>query len=255
MTDLQKTAALALSCLDLTNLDDDCDAVAIERLCDRAITRHGPVAAVCVWPAFVAQARSLLHGQSVRIATVVNFPSGRESIADVRAETEQAIADGADEIDMVIPWDDVLEGHIEIISPTVRSVRSAAGGSVLKAILETGMLDSEEMITVAAAEAINGGADFLKTSTGKASVNATPKAARFVLEAIRASGKAVGFNPSGGVRTAEAAAVYIDLANEVMGDGWVTPDTFRIGSTRLLDDLLAVLDGTGERAAASEEGD
>src|SRR5210317_229463 len=104
----------------------------------------------------------------------------------------------------------------------------------------------------AAVEAINGGADFLKTSTGKASVNVTPKAARTVLEVIRDSGKAVGFKPSGGVRTTEAAAEYIELANEVMGEGWVTPETFRIGSARLLDDLLAVLDGSGEREEAEE---
>lgn len=252
MTDLKQTAALALTCLDLTNLDDDCDAKAIEDLCARAVTRHGPVAAVCIWPKFVRQAKSLLHGTPVKVATVVNFPSGQESIAEVRSMTAQAISDGADEIDMVIPWNDVLEGHIGVVSPTVRSVRSAAGGATLKAILETGMLDTTEMITAAAVEAINGGADFLKTSTGKASVNVTPKAARTVLEVIRDSGKAVGFKPSGGVRTAEAAAEYIELANEVMGEGWVTPETFRIGSARLLDDLLAVLDGSGEREEAEE---
>lgn len=248
MTGLVQTAALALACLDLTNLDEDCDAEAVEQLCASAVTRHGPVAAVCVWPEFVAQAKSLLHGTPVRVATVVNFPSGQESIAEVRRMTAQAIADGADEIDMVIPWDDVLEGHAGVVAPTVRSVKSVAGGATLKAILETGMLDTTEMITTAAQEAITGGADFLKTSTGKVSVNATPKAARTVLEVIRESGKAVGFKPSGGVRTTEVAAEYIDLANEVMGEeGWVTPETFRIGSARLLDDLLAVLDGTGNR--------
>lgn len=251
MTDLKQTAALALACLDLTNLDDDCDAEAVAQLCKTAMTRHGPVAAVCIWPKFVAQAKALLAGTPVRVATVVNFPSGKESIAEVRAMTAQAITDGADEIDMVIPWDDVLEGHAGVVSPTVRSVRSVAGGATLKAILETGMLDTTEMITAAADEAINGGADFLKTSTGKASVNATPKAARAVLEAIRDSGQTVGFKPSGGVRTTEAAAEYIDLANEVMGEGWVTPETFRIGSARLLDDLLAVLDEAGDRAQAA----
>lgn len=252
MTDLKETAALALSCLDLTNLDEYCDAEAIGQLCARAVTRHGPVAAVCIWPEFVAQAKSLLHGTPVKVATVVNFPSGQESIAEVRSMTAQAISDGADEIDMVIPWDEVLEGHAGVVSPTVRSVRAAAGSATLKAILETGMLDTTEMITTAAAEAIKGGADFLKTSTGKASLNATPKAARTVLEVIRDSGKTVGFKPSGGVRTAEAAAEYIELANEVMGQGWVKPQTFRIGSARLLDDLLAVLDGSGDRQEAEE---
>jgi deoxyribose-phosphate aldolase len=244
MTDLKKTAALALSCLDLTNLDDDCDAAAIEDLCSKAVTRHGPVAAVCIRPVFVAQAVSLLRATPVRVATVVNFPFGQDSISDVRQLTAQAVSDGADEIDMVIPWNEVLEGHSDVVSPTVRNVRSAAGSVTLKAILETGMLESPELIAEAARQAIDGGADFLKTSTGKASVNATPKAARIVLEVVRDSGAAVGFKPSGGVRTTEAAAEYIELANEIMGDGWVTPQTFRIGSARLLDNLLAVLDGS-----------
>lgn len=252
MTDRKKTAALALSCLDLTNLDDDCDAAAIEELCARAVTRHGPVAAVCIWPKFVAQAKSLLKSTPVRVATVVNFPSGRHSISEVRALTARAIEDGADEIDMVIPWDDILEGHSGVVSPTVRSVRSVAGNATLKAILETGMLEKPDRIAEAAAEAIKGGADFLKTSTGKVSVNATPKAARTVLEEIRDSGRAVGFKPSGGVRTTEAAATYIEMANEIMGDGWVTPQTFRIGSARLLDDLLAVLEGSADRVIAEE---
>lgn len=250
MTDLEQVAALALSCLDLTNLDEDCDADAIARLCASAVTRHGSVAAVCVWPKFVAQAASLLRATPVRVTTVVNFPTGRESISELRTETKQAIADGADEIDLVIPWEEVLEGHTGVVSPTVRSVRSAAGDATLKAILETGMLETPEQIAEAAREAIDGGADFLKTSTGKAGVNATPKAAKVILETIRDSGRAVGFKPSGGVRTTTSAAGYIAQATEIMGAGWVTPKTFRIGSARLLEDLLAVLDGTSQSAEA-----
>lgn len=250
MTDRKQMAALALSCLDLTNLDEDCDEEAIERLCARAVTRHGAVAAVCVWPKFVAQAKSLLRSTPVKVATVVNFPSGQCSIAEVRSMTAQAIADGADEIDMVIPWGEVLEGHAGVVAPTVRSVKATAGSATLKAILETGMLDTSEMIAEAASKALNGGADFLKTSTGKVSVNATPMAARTVLEVIRDSGKTIGFKPSGGVRTTEAATEYIELANEIMGEGWVTPQTFRIGSARLLDNLLTVLAGEEERETA-----
>jgi len=253
MTELQKVAALALSCLDLTNLDDDCDASAIKQLCGRAVTRHGAVAAVCVWPKFVAQARSLLLNTPVKVATVVNFPSGRDSIGEMRAHAGQALADGADEIDMVIPWEDLLEGHAEVVEPTVRNVRSEVASAVLKAILETGMLESPDFVRKAAQDAIDGGADYLKTSTGKASVGVKPEAAAVVLETIRASGKVVGFKPSGGVRTAEDAAFYIAMAQDVMGADWVTPQHFRIGSARLLDDLLAVLDGPDERAS-SEEG-
>ncbi len=248
--DMTKIAALALSCLDLTNLRDDCDEAAIHDLCERAQTRFGPVAAVCVWPRFVALSHSLLSKTSIKVATVVNFPSGQDNIGKVRETTAQAVTDGANEIDMVIPWAEVLQGRSEVVAPTIRSVRSAAETVTLKAILETGMLEQPDLIKEAAEQSLAGGVEFLKTSTGKVPFNATPMAARIMLKAIKASGLDVGLKPSGGVKTTEEAAEYIALSREIMGDDWVRPERFRIGGSRILDDLLTRLGDTTERPAA-----
>lgn len=247
--DMVEVANLALSCLDLTNLRDDCDEAAIRDLCARAQTRFGPVAAVCIWPKFVGLAHGLLGNSPVKVATVVNFPTGQDNIGKVRELTAQAVADGANEIDVVIPWAEVLQGHSEVVAPTIRSVRSAAGAATLKAILETGMLEEPELIQEAANQALAGGVEFLKTSTGKVPFNATPAAARIMLDAIKASGQDVGLKPSGGVKTTEEAADYIYLARDMMGADWVTPLRFRIGGSRILDDLLTTLGDTSDRSA------
>ncbi len=249
-TEQQAVAARALSLLDLTNLNDDCDEAAIEALCARAQTDFGPVAAVCIWPAFVAQAHSLLAGTGVRVATVVNFPSGVEPHSEVIEMTQKAVADGANDIDMVIPWPRMLEGHPEQVAPSVARVKSAAGPAIVKAILETGMLAEEDRIRTACRAALDGGADFLKTSTGKVPVNATPASARILLEEIAASKLPVGFKPAGGVRSTEDAAIYLDLADEIMGPNWATPETFRFGASSVLDALLATL--RGEDGAESD---
>lgn len=243
MSDLRDIAARALACLDLTNLDEDCDAAAIGALCRRAATPHGEVAAVCIWPAFVAQAKSELAGSGIRIATVVNFPRGEDPIAATRGETAAALAAGADEIDFVVPWRALAEGRSEVVAGAVEAVREAAGAATLKAILETGELGDPARIRRAADEALEGGADFLKTSTGKVPVNATPEAARILLEAIRASGRPVGLKPAGGIRTTADAAVYLGLCDEMMGEGWAVPGRFRIGASGVLSALLATLDG------------
>ncbi len=249
--DLRTTARRALVCLDLTNLDDGCDGAAIETLCHRAQTEHGSVAAVCVWPRFVAQSREALAHTGIHVATVVNFPSGAEPIADVVAMTRTALAEGADEIDMVIPWKALIAGDEAGVTAAVREVKAACGGATLKAILETGELRDEALIGVASMRALEGGADFLKTSTGKVPVNATPKAAEVMLEAIARAGGTAGFKASGGVRTTEDAAAYFALADRIMGPGWAGPRHFRIGASGLLDALLATLEGDEE----SDEGD
>lgn len=238
------TAKRALGLLDLTNLNDDCDADAIEALCERAQTDFGNVAAVCIWPRFVPQAKALLHGTGIKIATVVNFPSGVEPLETVNATTLKAVADGADDIDMVIPWSLLLEGHESEVSASVSRVKQAAGSATVKAILETGMLGSEAIIRQACKSALAGGADFLKTSTGKVPENATPASARIVLEEISASGRPVGFKPAGGVRSTEDCGIYLGIADEIMGEGWATSKTFRFGASGVLDALLASLAGT-----------
>jgi deoxyribose-phosphate aldolase len=243
MTDLRVAAARALACLDLTNLDDDCDAAAIDALCARARTPHGPVAAVCVWPGFVARSRAALAGSGIGVATVVNFPGGDEDVIAVRNMVRQAMIDGADEIDMVVPWRALLAGEQGAVAATVYEVKDAAGRRKLKAILETGELRDPALVRRAADEAIAGGADFLKTSTGKVAVNATPEAAAILLEAIRDSGREVGLKPAGGVRTTADAAGYLDLCDRMMGEGWATPARFRIGASGVLTALLATLGG------------
>lgn len=240
---LKETAKRAIALLDLTNLNDDCDAAAINDLCARAQTPFGPVAAICIWPRFVAQAKEELAGTGIRIATVVNFPSGVEPHGEVIEMTQTAVADGADDIDMVIPWSLQLEGHPEQIAPAVARVKAAAGSATVKAILETGMLAEEARIRVACKAALEGGADFLKTSTGKVPINATPASARILLEEIAQADRPVGFKPAGGVRSTEDAQIYLDLADEIMGPDWASPATFRFGASSVLAALIATLEG------------
>ena len=201
------------------------------------------MAAVCVWPAFVAQAHALLAGSGIRVATVVNFPAGDDDVLSVRTATRQVIVDGADEVDMVVPWRALAAGERGVVAATVLEVKDAARSHRLKAILETGELRDPDLIRRAADEALAGGADFLKTSTGKVPVNATPEAAAILLDAIRASGRDVGLKPAGGVRTTADAARYLDLCDRTMGEGWATPARFRIGASGVLTALLATLDG------------
>jgi deoxyribose-phosphate aldolase len=242
---MHDTAKRALSLLDLTDLTDTCDAAAIEKLCAQAQTPFGTTAAICIWPRFVAQARGILgKGHAVKIATVVNFPSGDLVVADVLAETKQAIADGADEIDLVIPYRDFITGDEGAVTDMVSAVKAVCTPPViLKTILETGELKDPALIREASDLAIAAGADFIKTSTGKVSVNATLQAAEIMLNAIKASGKPVGFKPAGGVRTVTDAGEYLALAASILGEDWATPKTFRFGASGLLGDILSVLGG------------
>lgn len=248
----REAAAFALSLLDLTNLRDDCDNAAIDNLCLRAQTPYGNTAAICIWPRFVAHARQILgEGHPVRIATVVNFPSGELAVEDVVAETRKAVEDGADEIDLVIPYKAFIAGDEDAVTTMVAAVRAACPNSCLKVILETGEIRSRELVRLASELAIAAGADFIKTSTGKVQVNATLEAADIMLTAIRQSKGKVGFKPAGGISTVADADLYLRLAETIMGPNWIMPSTFRFGASSLLDDILAVLGGTtAPRAAA-----
>ena len=245
--DQKQTAERALSLLDLTDLTDDCDAAAIDKLCADAFVGEQHAAAICIWPRFVAQARGNLGEQSqVKIATVVNFPSGEMAVSDVVAETVQAIADGADEIDLVVPYRALMKGDEDAVTAMVAAIREVCAEPVLlKTIIETGELADSALIRRASELAIDAGADFVKTSTGKVAVNATPEAAETMLAAIRDSGRPVGFKAAGGVRTVTDAGRYLDLAEDIMGEGWATPATFRFGASGLLADIRAKLSGSG----------
>jgi deoxyribose-phosphate aldolase len=246
-----EVARIGVACLDLTNLDDGCAERDIDALCARAVTAVGPVAAVCVWPRFVAQAKRRLAGAPVKVATVVNFPIGGEHRARVVEETLGALRDGADEIDLVLPYRAFAEGRADAAAKMVDEVREACKALTLKVILETGMLREPALIRRAADLAIAEGADFVKTSTGKVEVGATADAAMAMLASIASTKRRVGLKPSGGVRTLADARTYIALAQAAMGDGWVRPETFRLGASSLLDVLLASLGGT---AAPTAEG-
>ncbi len=250
MTDLSAAALRAIACLDLTDLNEDANEFSVRDLCNRAVTPFGPVAAVCIWPAFVAQARRALAGTGVRIATVVNFPSGDEDLIMVREDVRAALVEGADEIDLVVPWHALRDGHPEAVAATVLEVHDIALGRPIKAILETGALADPGLIRAAADQALAGGAEFLKTSTGKVPAGATPEAAAILLDALATAGRG-GLKVSGGVHTTADAAAYLALADRAMGEGWATPDRFRIGASSLLTDLLATLGG-GEGPVADE---
>lgn len=242
-TDFTEDARELIACLDLTNLNDDCAEADVDALIERAQTPFGPVAAICIWPRFVSHARSRLPS-GMKLASVVNFPDGGEDILSIQDEVRRAIDDGADEIDYVVAWRRI-ENDPGYTADHVAKVREAAGDTVLKAILETGELRDPAFVEVAAVAALHGGADFLKTSTGKSEISATLPAARILLRAIHQNEgpRPVGFKPSGGIRTFEDARSYRDLANEMMGEGWATPKTFRLGASGVLADLLAVAKG------------
>lgn len=230
-------ARRAISLVDLTDLTDDCDTAAVARLCQRA--RRFGTAAVCVWPDFVARAVRALDGTEVGIATVVNFPTGDERAFSVAGQTERALADGATEIDVVLPYRAFLADDLDRAGDVLRAVREAtAGRALLKVILETGQLPGDDVVARAARFAIGHGADFVKTSTGKSPVSATVDAAAAMLRVIAESDRVVGIKPSGGISTADAADDYLRLAEELMGEGWISPRTFRFGASSLLGALL-----------------
>jgi deoxyribose-phosphate aldolase len=215
------TARRALRCLDLTDLSESGSGAAIDALCAKALDPRGPVAAVCIWPQFVSRAREALKGSPVHIATVVNFPAGGEDVDRVIDDLHEALGDGANEIDLVLPYKAVLRGDLRRAAEMVSAVRDVVDqGRLLKVILETGELREPALIETASRIAIEAGADFIKTSTGKTPVSATPEAAEIMLEAIKASGRPVGLKPSGGIRTVEDAGLYLDLADRIMGQGW-----------------------------------
>ena len=246
-------ARRALPLVDLTDLGSDCTHEAIDRLCERAVTPRGTVAAICIWPRFVSHAHSRLAG-ALPIATVVNFPEGGTNSEITVVETRQALRDGAAEIDLVMPYEAFKEGDRAVAERMLRAVReevSANGGALLKVILETGELGDERLIREASRLAIGCGADFIKTSTGKVRENATLESARFMLEEIAGSRSLnVGFKPAGGIRTTEDAGAYLALADRIMGEGWAGPRTFRFGASGVLDDLLAAMDGGTAGASA-----
>ena len=248
---LHDDARLALACLDLTSLNDADDARAIDALCTRAVNRWGAVAAVCVWPRFVAQARAALP-RSVAVAAVANFPDGALDVEGALADTRAIVQAGGDEVDLVLPWRAMVEGRGAEAAQLVAQVRAACTGRRLKLIIESGELPAAAAIREACAIGLDAGVDFLKTSTGKTLHGASLEAAREMLLVIAAHprGAAVGFKASGGIRTVADAAAYAALVREILGPAALNAARLRFGASALLGDVERVLSGG---AAASGE--
>jgi len=250
---LQQAAHIALRCLDLTSLNDGDDAAAIMRLCARAQGSVGPVAAVCVWPRFAALARRQLP-PSIRVAAVANFPAGGSEVDAALRDVRQVVEAGAQEVDLVLPWRALRDGDAATAARLLQAGRRACDGLTLKIILESGELRDAALIEQASRLALDAGADFLKTSTGKTATGATPAAAEAMLRAIAAHPAAcdrVGLKFSGGIRRVVDALPYIALCRSRLGDAALQPRRLRIGASGLLDDIEAVLGGHAAEPAGT----
>lgn len=240
-----------LSLIDLTRLEDlDADDGAVRALCRSAFTPIGRPAAVCIYPQYIAAAREALQGQDpaheLEIATVVNFPEGRADLEHVVHQTEEALRAGATEIDLVFPYRALVEGDRHSGHRMVERCKHLCGERTLKVILETGELRHPSLIRLASRIAIDAGANFLKTSTGKVAVNATPEAASCMLSVIAEHAPQVGFKAAGGIRTLEDAEQYMAIATRLLGEEYVVPSRFRLGASSLLGDLLSRAGGQGD---------
>ncbi|MCE0494303.1 deoxyribose-phosphate aldolase [Vibrio salinus] len=248
MSDLIQVAQQALSLMDLTSLNDTDTDETILALCRNACTQEGRPAAICIYPQFIPKAKQYLTELGIgdlRVATVTNFPEGKDDVSLAVKETVQAIELGADEVDVVFPYRALMDGNENIGYELVRQCKLACGDKCLKVIIEVGELKEESLIKTASRIAIDAGADFIKTSTGKVPVNATPDYARMMLEVIqeKSAQDRVGFKAAGGVKTAEDAEIYLNLANDMFGEQWVCPERFRFGASSLLTNLINTING------------
>lgn len=231
-------AKQVFTCIDHTTLNATDSDTSVEAFCREILHSPLKVAAVCVYPRFVSVARRVLDGSGIRVASVAGaFPHGQLPLHLKVEEVKYAVAQGADEVDIVISRGALLSGEDNLVRDEVAAMKEACGTRHLKAILETGELTTTDLIKRAAALAIAGGADFIKTSTGKIATGATPGAAEAMLTAIaehrRMTGRTVGFKAAGGIRTSDQAMGYVRLVQQIMGDGYLHPSTFRIGASSL----------------------
>ncbi len=240
----KEAIAFALGCIDLTSLEgSDTDSKIVD-LCRKASDYFMPqTAAVCVYPVFVKLAKDRLSGSNVRIACVAGgFPSGQTSLKIKLEEVQYALQEGTDEVDMVISRGKFLEKKYNVVFDEISAIRSVCKDAKLKVILETGELQSIENITKASEIAIEAGADFIKTSTGKIAISATPEAFTCMLLAIKScyerTGKQIGIKPAGGITDIDTTLLYIKLVESVLGKKWLDKDYFRIGASRLADKLF-----------------
>lgn len=239
------------SCIDLTSLNTEDSKESIWKFVEAVNDFDGSksdmdnVAAICVYPNFVQTVKDALTAD-VRVASVAaGFPSS-QTFSEVKiAEVSLSVADGADEIDVVLNVGDFLEGNYEDLSVEIEEIKDACRDAKLKVILETGLLKTAENIKTASILSIYSGADFLKTSTGKAYPGASPEAAYVICQTIREyyqlHNKKIGVKVSGGIRTVEDALKYYTIVRETLGKEWLTPELFRIGASSLSQNILKAL--------------
>lgn len=240
------------SFIDLTTLNTGDSQRSVREFAEKAVSvvdqfpGMKDVAALCVFPNFTGICHEIVGRTNIHLAAVsASFPTS-QTFPEVKVmETEMAVRNGADEIDVVMPVGTFLEQDYEGVIDELKIIRKAAGDATLKVILETGLLKSSECVYCASVLAMESGADFIKTSTGKIAVSATPEAAWVMCNAIKdyydETGIMIGFKPAGGIVTPDDAIIYYNIVRENLGDRWLTPEFFRIGASRLANNILAEL--------------
>ena len=244
-----KALKLVLSMIDLTTLEGKDSPGKVKQLCYKAAHLHDQfpnlpsVAAICVYPTMVPIAKETLEGTNINVASVATaFPSGMTSLEYKLEEVKMVVTAGADEVDMVISRGKFLQGEYNYVADEIAQVKEACGEAHLKVILETGELVTLDNVRLASDIAMEAGADFIKTSTGKVSPAATPPVVLVMLEAIRdyykKTGKMIGMKPAGGISKAKLAIQYLVMVRETLGQDWLTSDLFRFGASSLANDVL-----------------
>ncbi len=242
------------SAIDLTTLSCNDSTASVSAFAERCMEfytayQHIPnVASICIYPSFVETVGLVVDGSPMRITAVAGgFPSSQTFLEVKMLEAAMAIENGADEIDIVLNAGKMLTGAYDEAANEVEVLRAESAGTVLKVILETGALKTPELIRKASLLSMFAGADFIKTSTGKIDVAATPEAAVVMCHAIRdyheRTGRRVGFKAAGGVRSAEDAALYYTIVERILGREWLTADLFRIGASSAANNLLSAIEG------------
>ncbi|MDR2586402.1 MAG: deoxyribose-phosphate aldolase [Prevotellaceae bacterium] len=243
-----------LGCIDLTSLNATDTETSIVSMVEKVneLPLHFPgldnVAAVCVFPSFARIVRKRLTAPKVRLAvTGAGFPSSHTFLKIKVEECKMAMDEGADEIDIVLPLSLFLSQNHDMAITEMAKIKKAIGETHLKVILETGVLPNPESIATASRIAMDAGADFIKTSTGKVSPAATPEAATVMCQEIKGfynkTGKKIGFKPAGGIVTVDDAIAYYTIVHDILGAEWLTPQLFRIGASRLTNNLLTAITG------------
>ena len=240
---------LTLSMIDLTTLEGKDSPGKVKQLCYKAAHLYDQfpglpnVAAICVYPTMVPIAKEALSGTSIQIASVAtSFPSGMADLESKLNEVRSVVDAGANEVDMVISRGRFLCGDYAYVSDEIAKMKEACGSAYLKVILETGELFTLDNVRLASDLAMEAGADFIKTSTGKVAPAATPSVVLTMLEAIRdfqtKKGKKIGMKPAGGIGSAKQAIQYLVMVNETLGSDWLSPDLFRFGASSLANDVI-----------------